>query len=122
MSLLNDSLFNVMESFNKSMSNQYSVLQESLKQSQAASKEAYLSNAPSCDGKNPKDFSTWLGEVKRLSVLADKSLVDVAIATSRGTLHKHIMELHLNGSDWDTIKIKLQERLSPGHSESLLDF
>ena len=60
MSIMNNSLVEVMDILNRSMTNQYHVLQETLRQSQLASKEHYLSNAKSCDGKDPKEFGTWL--------------------------------------------------------------
>ena len=57
------SLVEVMDVLNRSMTNQYAILQETLRQSQSASKEHYLSRAQSHDGKNPQEFGTWLDEV-----------------------------------------------------------
>ena len=57
-SMINNSLVEVMDVLNKSMTNQFSMLQETLRQSQPASKEHYLSNVNSYDGKDPKEFGT----------------------------------------------------------------
>ena len=56
MSMMNNSLVEVMDVINRPMTNQYSVLQDTLRQSQLASKELYLSNAKSCDGKDPTNL------------------------------------------------------------------
>ena len=48
----NGSLVEVMDVLNRSMINQNAILQETLRQSQSASNEHYLSNALSFDGKN----------------------------------------------------------------------
>ena len=61
------SLVEVMDTLNRSMTNQYAILQETLRQSQSASKEHYLSNAQSCDGKNPQEFGMWLDECHRMN-------------------------------------------------------
>ena len=82
-----------MDVLNRSMTNQYMVLQETLRQSQSTSKEYYLSNAQSCNGKNPKAFGMWLDEVSRLATICDKNPIEVAIAISKGTLQKYIKEL-----------------------------
>ena len=73
----------VMDVLNRSMTNQYTVLQETLRQSQYAFKEHYLSNAQSCDGKDPKEFDTWLDEVSRLGTICDKNPMEVALAISK---------------------------------------
>ena len=98
------SLVEVMDVLNRSMTNQYTVLQETLRQSQSASKEHYLSNAQSCDGKNPKEFGMWLDEVSRLDTICDKNPMEVALAISKGTLHKYINELVSSGMSWLPIK------------------
>ena len=54
--MTNNSLVEVMDVLNKPMTNQYTVLQETMRQSQSASKEHYLSNAKSCNGKDSKEF------------------------------------------------------------------
>ena len=117
--MMNASMLTVVDAFNRSMNNQYNVLNETLRQSQAATKEQYLSNAKSCDGKDPKEFNVWLDELKRLSIVTTKSQQDVAIATSRGTLHKHIMELHNQQKDWVAIKTELLERFSECGSSTM---
>ena len=68
----NDSLVEVMEILNRSMTNQYAILQETLRQSQSASKEHYLSNAQSCDGKDPQKFGRWLDKVFHLVMVCNK--------------------------------------------------
>ena len=72
------------------MTNQYTILQETLRQSQSASKEHYLCNAQSCDGKNPQEFGMWLDEVSQLATICDKNPMEMALAISKGTLHKYI--------------------------------
>ena len=57
------SLIEVIDILNRSLTNQYAILQETLRQLQSASKEHYLSNAQSCDGKNPQEFGMWLDKV-----------------------------------------------------------
>ena len=86
-SMTNNSLVEVMDVLNRSMTNQYTVLQETLRQSQSTSKEHYLSNAKSCDGKDPKEFGMWLNDVSRLATICNKNPVEVALAISKRTLH-----------------------------------
>ena len=69
----NSSLVEVMHSLNRSTTNQYTVLQETLRQSQSASKEHYLSNAQSCNRKDTKQFGMWINEVSRLATICDKN-------------------------------------------------
>ena len=94
------------------MTKQYTVLQETLQQSQSASKEHYLSNAQLCDGKDPKEFGMWLDDVSRLATICDKNPMEVALTISKGTLHKYINELVSSGMSWLPIKAQLQERFS----------
>ena len=68
----NDNLVEVMDILNRSMTNQYAVLQEMLRQSQSASKEHYLSNAQFCDGKDPQVFGRWLDKVSCLATVCNK--------------------------------------------------
>ena len=117
--MVNTSMLNAVDAFNRSMNNQYNVLNETLRQSQAATKEQYLSSTKSCDGKDPKEFSVWIDELKRLAIVTNKSHQEVAIATSRGILHKHIMELHNQHMDWHTIKTQLLERFSECGSSTM---
>ena len=103
------------------MTNQYATLQETLRQSQSAPKEQYLRNAQSCDGKNPQEFRTWLDmlgadlflakvhsernylfiswldKVSQLATICNKNPMEVALAISRGNLHKYIRELVSSG-------------------------
>ena len=101
-----------MDVLNRSMTNQYTFLQETLRQLQSTSKEHYLSNAQSCDGKKPKEFGMWLDEVSRLGIICDKNPMEVALAISKGTLHKYINGLVSSGMSWLPIKAQLQERFS----------
>ena len=109
-SQLNKSLVEVIFVLNRSMTIQYMVLQETLRQSQSASKEHYLSNAQSCNGKNPKEFGMCLDEVSRLATICDKNPMEVALVISKGTLHKYINELVSSGMSWLPMKAQLQER------------
>ena len=86
--MTNNSLVEVMDILTRSMTNQYTVLQETLRQSKSASKEDYLSNAQSCDGKDPKEFDMWLNDISRLATICDKNPMEVALAISKGTLNK----------------------------------
>ena len=76
----NNSLVEVMDVLNRSMT-------------LSTSKEHYLNNAQSCDGKDPKEFGMWLDEVSRLDTICDKNPMEVAFAISKGTFHKYINEL-----------------------------
>ena len=67
-----------MDVLNRSMANQYSLPPKSIN----------LSNAQSCDGKNPKEFAMWLDEVSRLATICEKNPMEEALAISKGTLHK----------------------------------
>ena len=95
--MTNNSLVEVMGVLNRSMTNQYTVLQESLRQSQSASKEHYLSNVQSYNGKDPKEFGIWLDDVSRLATIYYENPMEVALEISKGTLHKYINELYLVG-------------------------
>ena len=75
-------------------------------------KHHHLNMAPSYDGKDPKQFYTWLDEVERLSIQYEMPKTEVAQITSRGSVHKYIQELKLQNFGWDTIKVKLRERFS----------
>ena len=85
------------------------VLHESLRQSVTASKEHYLSNANPCDGKMAQDFSIWLEDVSRISNITCKDTESVALATSRGSLHKYVRELQSSGKHWSAMKPLLQD-------------
>ena len=95
------------------------MLQETLRQSQATSKEHYLSNAKSCVGKDLKEFDTWLDDVSRFATISNKDCTGIAITTSKVTLHKYINELVPSGMSWLPIKAQLQERFSECGSSSM---
>ena len=90
-----------------------------MRQSQSTSKEHYLSNAQSCDGKDPKELGMWLNEVSRLATICDENPMEVALAISKGTLHKYINELVSSGMSWLPIKAQLQERISECRSATM---
>ena len=108
----NNTLIGVLDRFDKSMVQWDNVLHESLRQSVTASKEHYMSSAKSCDGKIAQDFSIWLEDVSRISGVSGKDPESVAVATSRGSLHKYVRELHSSGKHWSAMKPLLQERFS----------
>ena len=85
-SLVHNSLVNMID---KSLNMQTTML----KQVSASAKEHYISSAKTYDGKDCKEFSNWLESVYRLSRISGKDLIEVALATSTGPLHKHISEL-----------------------------
>ena len=68
-----------------------------LRQSATASKEHYLSNAKPCDGKIALDLSIWLEDGSKISTISYKDPESVALATSKGSLHKYMRELHSLG-------------------------
>ena len=116
----NGGLVEVMDILNRSMTNQYAILQRTLRQSQPASKEHYLSNGQSCDGRNPQKFGMWLDEVSQLATICDKSPIEVALAICKGTLNKYISKLLSSGLIWLPIKAQLQERFSECGSATMV--
>ena len=108
---LNNTLIGVLDKVGKSMVQKNNALHDSLK-TVTASKENYLSNAKSCDGKTAVDFSTWLEYVSRISTISCKNPESVALATSGGSLHKYVTKLHSSGKHWSAMKPLLQERFS----------
>ena len=80
-SMLNDSLVQIVDKFEKSILIQNSAIVQSLQQNKASSKEHYISSAKTYDGKDPKEFNSWLDSVNRLSRTSDKELIEVAVAT-----------------------------------------
>ena len=54
----------------------------------------------------------WLDEVSQLATICDMNPMEVALAISKGTLHKYISELVSSGLSWLTIRAQLQERFS----------
>ena len=101
-----------MDKFDKSMVQQNNVLHESLRQSVIASKKHYLSNAKQCGSKTDLDFSTWLEDNNRISTISCKDPESLALATSRGSLHKYVRKLHSSGKHWPAMKPLLEERFS----------
>ena len=75
-------------------------------------KQQLLIQAKSYDGKDPNEFFDWLDEINRLSSQNDYTPLEVAIQTSRGSVHKYLQELQTQRLPWDTIKFKLRERYS----------
>ena len=108
----NNTLIGVLNQVEKSMVQQNNVLHKSLRQSVTASKEHYLSNAKPCAGKMDLDLRIWLEDVSRICTISCKDPESVALATSRGSLHKHVRKLHLLGKHWPAMKPLLQERFS----------
>ena len=104
-SLVHNSLVNLID---KSLNMQTTML----KQTSASAKDHYISSAKTYDGKDCKEFSNWLESVYRMSRISGKDLIEVALVTSTGPLHKHISELMALGINWDVIKNKVQERFS----------
>ena len=109
---MDDSLSMVLDRFEKSLTLQNNPIQESLALSANSFREHYLSTAKPCHGKDPKEFEHWLANVQRLATLAKQSPEDLALVTSTGSLHRHVMELHNNGSTWEAIKTQLQRTFS----------
>ena len=54
----------------------------------------------------------WLDEVSRLATICNKNPIEVALAISKGNLHKYISELVSSGLSCLPIKAHLQERFS----------
>ena len=52
----------------------------------------------------------WLNDISRLATICNKNPMEVALAISKGTLHKYINELVSSGMSWLPIKAQLQER------------
>ena len=81
-------------------------------------KQQLLIQAKAYDGKDPKEISDWLDEVDRLSSQNGYTHLEVAIQTSRGSVHKYIKELQKLGLDWDNTKLRLRERYSDCNSSA----
>ena len=72
-----------------------------------------------CDGNDLHDFGIWLDEVFQLSIICNKNPMEVALAISRGNLHRYISELVSSGLSWLPIKVHLQERFSECSSTTM---
>ena len=53
-----------------------------------------------------------LNEMSRLATICNTNPMEVALAISKGTLHKYINELVSSDMSWLPIKAQLQERFS----------
>ena len=87
-------------------------MQESLENQASASKDYFISSAKICDGKSPKDFSIWQGDVNRYTRYTHKDPNDIALMTSHGSLYTYVKELTFSGKNWPDIKPFLQSRFS----------
>ena len=58
---------------------------------------------------NPKEFGMWLKDISRLATICNKNPMEVALAISKGALHKYIKELVSSSMCWLPIKAQLQE-------------
>ena len=87
-------------------------LSYSLNMQTQINKQHHLNMAPSYDGKDPKQFYTWLDDIERLSNQFTMTKTEVAQITSRGSVYKYIQELKLQNYTWDIINVKLRERFS----------
>ena len=72
----------ILKEFTKQMSRQNEI-----------SKQNHLSLAPSYDGVDPKQFSSWLEDVKRLANQLEMKEFEVATNTSRSSVHRYLLEL-----------------------------
>ena len=104
---MDHSLTMVLDRFERSLTLQNNAIKESLALSANSFREHYLTTAKPCDGKDPKESEHWWEDVQRLATLTKKGSEDVALATARGSLHRHVRELHNNDSTWEAIKTQL---------------
>ena len=98
-SFANQSLINVVDKFEKSLQLQTLALAHT----SASTKEHYISSAKTYDGIDCKKLNEWLEGVHRLSKVTGKAPLDVAVATSLGSLHKYICELIGKNDPWEII-------------------
>ena len=63
-------------------------------------------------GKTHRKSLSWLDEINRLSSQNGYTQLEVAIQTSRGSVHSYLQELQQQGLEWDKIKFKLRKRYS----------
>ena len=71
-----------LDKFDQSMAKTNEYMQESLRNQTLASMAYFLSNAKISDGKSPKDFCIWLGDVNRYASYTHKDPNDIALMTS----------------------------------------
>ena len=87
-------------------------LSTSLSMQTSIAKQQLLIQAKAYDGKDPHGIFDWLDEINRLSSQNGYTQLEVAIQTSRGSVHRYLQELQQQGLEWDKIKFKLRERYS----------
>ena len=56
-------------------------------------KQQLLIQAKAYDGKDPQEIFGWLQEINRLSSQNGYTQLEVAIQTSRGSVHRYLQEL-----------------------------
>ena len=83
-----------------------------MKQQNQISIQNQLTLAPSYDGADPKQFNTWLDNVKRLAIQFGENCGDVALCTSRGTLYRFLQEQNKLSIEWKDCIPKLRETFS----------
>ena len=83
-----------------------------MKQQNQISIQNQLTLAPSYDGADPKQFNTWLDNVKRLAIQFGEPCGDVALYTSRGTLYRFLQEQNKLSIEWKDCVPKLRETFS----------
>ena len=82
---------------------------EQMKQQNHINIQNQLSLAPSYDGKEPTQFNTWLDNVERLAKQSREPEENVALHTSRGSLHRFIQDQKTLNLTWLEIIPKLRE-------------
>ena len=82
---------------------------DQMKQQNQISIQNQLSLAPSYDGADPKQFNTWLDNVKRLAIQFGEPCGDVALYTSRGSLYRFLQEQNKLRIEWKDCVPKLRE-------------
>ena len=80
-----------------------------MKEQNQISKQNQLSLAPSYDGADPKQFNTWLDNVKRLAIQFAEPYGNVALYTSRGSLYRFLQEHKNLQTEWEDLVPKLRE-------------
>ena len=119
MSGMNESLLQGLGMMHKSITTQCSVLQDQMRQFLSASKDTISVMQNLVMAKMQRNFGTWLDDLSRLATISGKDQAEVAMAISRGPLHKYINELYFSSLIWASIKPKLQERFSECGSSTM---
>ena len=94
----NASLHDTINRIESSFLSTNSALERSLMNSLLASKENYNSSANTYDGKGPKLFQCWFDDIIRCATISGITQTDIAISTSRGSLHKYVQELIISNT------------------------